>query len=144
MPERGGKKITLQDLATHTSGLPRLPANIAPKDATNPYADYTVDQLYDFLGYQLPRDIGEKYEYSNLGAGLLGHVLARRAGMDYETLVRTRITGPLGMKSTTISLSQEMKTRWLPGKARCCSRRANWDLPTLAGAGALRSSVNDC
>ena len=63
VPERGGKKITLQDLATHTSALPRLPSNLAPKDPTNPYADYTVAQLYDFLStYELPRDIGAEYE----------------------------------------------------------------------------------
>src|SRR5512132_4333622 len=105
IPERGGRQITLQDLATHTSGLPRLPSNLAAKDASNPYADYTVAQLYAFLSaYQLTRDIGSKYEYSNLGAGLLGHLLARRAGVDYETLVRTRITGPLGMNSTVVTV----------------------------------------
>ena len=55
-----------------------------------------VDQLYAFqASYDLPRDIGARYEYSNLGVGLLGHVLSRHAGVDYETLVRTRITGPL-------------------------------------------------
>ena len=92
MPERNGRQITLEDLATHTSGLPRLPTNLSPKDAANPYADYSVEQLYQFLsGYQLTRDIGSQYEYSNLGGGLLGHVLARRAGMDYEKFVRSRI-----------------------------------------------------
>src|SRR5688572_14927650 len=57
VPERGGKKITLQDLAMHVSGLPRLPSNFAPKEESNPYADYTDKHLYDFLGsYALPRD----------------------------------------------------------------------------------------
>ena len=98
MPERNDKEITFLDLATHTSGLPRLPTNLKPKDAANPYADYTVAQLYEFLStYELPRDIGSQYEYSNLGGGLLGHVLTLRSGMDYATLVRTRITGPLGI-----------------------------------------------
>ncbi len=82
MPERGGKQITLEDLATHTSGLPRMPTNFTPKDPANPYADYSVEQMYQFLSaYQLTRDIGSQYEYSNLGGGLLGHALARRAGM---------------------------------------------------------------
>ena len=95
MPERGGRSITLHDLATHTSGLPREPSNLQPKDPSNPFADYSVEQLYEFLsGYQLTRDIGSEFDYSNLGAGLLGHVLAQRAGTDYETLVRARITGP--------------------------------------------------
>jgi serine-type D-Ala-D-Ala carboxypeptidase/endopeptidase len=106
VPERGGAKITLQHLAMQTSALPRLPSNLNPKDANNPYADYTVQQLYEFLSSaELTRDIGSRYEYSNLGAGLLGHALARRAGTDYETLVRKSILDPLGMKSTSITLS---------------------------------------
>src|SRR6185295_12423054 len=67
LPERSGRAITLVDLATHTSGLPRMPDNMHPQDPSNPYADYTVDQLYQFLGtVELTRDIGAKFEYSNL------------------------------------------------------------------------------
>ena len=70
-----------------------------------------VDQLYEFLsGYTLPRDPGDKFEYSNLGAGLLGHALARRAGTDYETLVRRRITAKLGMTNTAITLTPDMES----------------------------------
>src|SRR6185312_474124 len=88
MPQRNGKQITLIDLATHTSGLPRMPENFRPKDPNNPYADYTVEALYSFLtSYELHRDIGIKYLYSNLGFGLLGQALAQRAGVDYEKLV---------------------------------------------------------
>ena len=144
VPERGGKKITLADLATHTSGLPRLPANLAPKDMSNPYADYTVQQLYDFLShYELPRDIGAQYEYSNLGAGLLGHALALRAKMSYEALVRARILDPLKMKSTAIMLPDALQKRLVAGHDPSGRIAKNWDLPTLAGAGALRSSAND-
>jgi CubicO group peptidase (beta-lactamase class C family) len=144
VPERGGRVITLVDLSTHTSGLPRLPSNLQPKDPSNPYADYTVEQLYQFLSsYQLTRDIGSQFEYSNLGGGLLGQALARRAGMDYEALVHSRITGPLGMSSTGITLTPEMKTRLAVGHNDKLEATSNWDLPTLAGAGALRSSAND-
>ena len=144
VPERGGKKITLVDLATHTSGLPRMPTNFHPKDPANPYADFSVAQLYEFLAtVELTRDIGSTYEYSNLGGGLLGHALARRAGTDYETLVRTRILEPLGMKSTAITLSKSMKEHLTPGHNAGLQQVANWDLPTLAGAGALRSTAND-
>ncbi|MGD1211601.1 MAG: serine hydrolase [Candidatus Acidiferrales bacterium] len=144
MPERNGRSITLVDLATHTSGLPRLPTNMTPKDVTNPYADYSVEQLYQFLSsYQLTRDIGSQYEYSNLGGGLLGHLLARRAGMDFEALVRSRICGPLGMNNTRITLTPEMKERLAVGHNQAMDTVANWDLPTLAGAGALRSTAND-
>jgi CubicO group peptidase (beta-lactamase class C family) len=144
VPTRNGKEITLLDLATHTSGLPRMPNNFAPKDSSNPYVDYTVDQMYAFLSnHTLSRDIGAKYEYSNYGAGLLGHILALKAGMDYETLVKTRICDPLKMNSTRIQLSPELRARLATGHDGDLKAVANWDLPTLAGAGALRSTVND-
>lgn len=143
-PARNGRQITLLDLATQTSGLPRMPDNFAPKDDGNPYADYTVAQLYDFLSrYELKRDIGEKYEYSNLGGGLLGHVLALRAGTNYETLVVRRICDPLGMSSTRITLPPELKSRLATGHNSSGMPVKNWDIPTLAGAGALRSTAND-
>jgi serine-type D-Ala-D-Ala carboxypeptidase/endopeptidase len=144
MPTRGGQQITLIDLATHRSSLPRLPDNFSPKDTANPYADYTVEQLYEFLNtYTLTRDVGVRHQYSNLGGGLLGHVLAHRAGMDFEALVRQRITGPLGMKDTAIALSPDMKARLAVGHDGRMKQAKNWDIPTLAGAVALRSTAND-
>ncbi|HJX85055.1 MAG TPA: serine hydrolase domain-containing protein, partial [Candidatus Angelobacter sp.] len=144
VPERNGRKITLLDLATQTSGLPYMPDNLKPKDRLNPFADYTVEQMYAFVSsYELTRDIGSKYEYSNLGVGLLGHALSLRAGMDYEKLVQTRILGPLKMSSTGITLTPEMRSHLAHGHTAGLAPMPNWDLPTLAGAGALRSSVND-
>jgi CubicO group peptidase (beta-lactamase class C family) len=70
MPGRSGKSVTLLDLSTHSSGLPGLPSNLKPKDLRNPYAGYSVDDLYEFLsGYTLPRDPGSEFEYTNLGGG---------------------------------------------------------------------------
>jgi len=146
MPQRGGRQITLVDLATHTSGLPRLPTNLAfsMRSLANPYANYSVEHLYEFLShYKLKRDIGSQQRYSNLGAGPLGHVLALRAGMDYEALVRSRICEPLGMRDTRVTLTSEMKARLAAGHDAFLRPAENWDLPTLAGAGALRSSAND-
>lgn len=144
VPTRDGKEITLLDLSTQVSGLPRLPGNLNPKDPRNPYADFTVDQMYAFLsGYELTRDIGATYEYSNLGVGLLGHVLALRAGKSYERLLTERILDPLGMKDTRIVLTSGMKRRLAQGHDEAGAKAANWDLPTLAGAGALRSTAAD-
>ncbi len=82
--------------------------NLAPRDFTNPYADYSIDQLGAFLGsYKLLRDPGESFEYSNLGVGLLGHLLANKAGTSYEALVTQRLLAPLGMTSTAITLTPE-------------------------------------
>jgi CubicO group peptidase (beta-lactamase class C family) len=100
--------------------------------------------MYDFLsGYTLTRDIGAKYEYSNLGMGLLGHALALRAGTSYFDLLRQRILEPLGMKDTRITLTPELQGRLALGHDGRGLVVANWDIPTLAGAGALRSTVND-
>ena len=144
VPERNGKKITLLDLSMQISGLPRMPNNMAPKDLGNIYADYTPAKLYEFLAnYSLPRDIGTKYEYSNLGAGLLGHALARKAGLSYEQLVRKRILEPLGMSDTTITLTADQKKRLASGYDPGLEPAKNWDFDALAGCGALRSTVND-
>ena len=144
VPERNGKKITLLDLATQSSGLPRMPTNFRPKDPQNPYADYTPQQMYEFLsGYELTRDPGEKYEYSNLGVGLLGHALSLRAGKDYETLVRERIFKPLKMDNTAITFTPAMKAHLAGGHDLGLRPAANWDIATLSGAGAIRSTAND-
>lgn len=136
--------ITLEHLVTHMSGLPVMPSNLSPADPSNPYADYTVNQMYEFLtSHTLARGPGEKYEYSNLGAGLLGHILALRTGVDYETLVQTRIATPLEMESTAITLSDALRARLALGHSNDLKQVSNWDIPTLAGAGALRSTVND-
>lgn len=143
-PTWDGKEITLRHLANHTSGLPRNPGNLNPKDPRNPLADYSVEQMYEFLSsYALTREMGAKYEYSNLGGGLLGHILALRAGTDFETLLRTRICRPLKMDDTRVTLTPEMKARLTGGHNPSLQPTPNWDLPTLAGAGALRSTVND-
>ncbi len=144
LPKRDGREITLLDLATHTSALATLPSNFSPKDGHNPYADYSVEQMYSALSnYKLTRKIGEKYEYSNLGMGLLGHILALRTGVDYEQLVKDRITTPLGMSDTAIALTAEMQKRLAVGHNEGLEEVKNWDLPTLAGAGALRSTAAD-
>ena len=144
MPTRGGRDITLLDLSTHRSGLPRMPDNFDPADLANPYADYTVEQLYAFLtSHELRRDIDAQGEYSNLSVGLLGHVLALAAGSSYEDLVRERILEPLGMSSTGITLSDDMRHWLVQGHDMAGNAAANWDIVTLAGAGALRSNVQD-
>jgi CubicO group peptidase (beta-lactamase class C family) len=96
----------------------------------DPGADYTVEQLYQFLStYELPREIGSQYEYSNLGMGLLGHVLAVRTGIDYEALVRSRILDPLGMTMTGIALSPAMKAQLAIGRDAEGTPTALWTFP---------------
>ena len=144
MPTRNGKEITLGLLSEQRSGLPRLPTNLAPTDMSNPYADYTDQQLYDFLsGYELPRDPGAEFEYSNLGVGLLGHVLALHAGTSYEALVKERILEPLDMSHSAVTFTPWMLEHLALGHNAGGDVVSNWDAPTLAGAGALRSTAED-
>ena len=144
VPTRNGKAITLALLAEQRSGLPRLPDNMRPADAANPYADYSVAQLYQFLSnHQLTRDPGQTWEYSNLGVGLLGHALARATGQSYEELVRERVLAPLRMTNTSVTLTPPMRERLALGHGPQGGVVANWTIPTLAGAGALLSTVTD-
>jgi D-alanyl-D-alanine-carboxypeptidase/D-alanyl-D-alanine-endopeptidase len=144
VPDYQGKPITLLDLATYTSALPNLPDNFASKDPLNPYADYTVEKLHAFLsGYTLKYPPGTLYEYANLGFGLLGHALARRDGKSYEALMVERICDPLGLRSTRITLTEDMRSRLAQGHNWGLEPTPLWDNPTLAGAGAVRSTAND-
>ena len=144
LPTRNGKAITLGNLAMQNSGLPRMPSNFAPANPANPYADYTVQQMYDFLsGFQLARDPGAEFEYSNLGVGLLGHILSRVTGMSYEEMERQRVWTPLGMSNTAITFTPWMKAHLAVGHDPRGNVTSNWDVTTLAGAGAIRSTTND-
>jgi len=144
-PEYEGRSITLLDLATHTSGLPNMPSNMPQADPSNPYADYTMDQMYDFLsGYRLTRAPASTYEYSNYGMGLLGNLLVRAADQaDYEALLLNRITRPLGMDSTRIEMTPEMLSNLAIPHSSYSVATNLWDNPTLPGAGALQSTAND-
>ena len=143
VPTRNDKSITIKDVATHSSSLPRMPDNFAPANPNNPYADYTIEMAYDFIsGVELTRDIGERYEYSNLALGMLGHILELQYDKDYEAIMVERIANPLGMNNTRIVFTPEMKKHLAKGHNNG-EEVENWDLPALAGAGAIRSSPVD-
>lgn len=142
-PTYKSDSIKLINLSNHTSSLPRLPDNFRPSNDGNPYADYTEKQLYDFLnGYKLNRDIGSQYEYSNYAQGLLGYILASKKNISYEELLLEVITKPLGIENTRITLTSNMKNALALGHSEGIEVE-NWDIPTLAGAGAIRSTTVD-
>jgi CubicO group peptidase (beta-lactamase class C family) len=146
MPTYRDRAITLFQLATHTSSLPRLPKNLwkTVKDEQNPYANYSVEDLYDFLNQcRLWRMVGSQVAYSNLGMGLLGHILALIDGRPYERAVIERICLPFEMTDTSITLSEAQQQRLAQGHNAKGEPAPKWDLPTLAGAGALSSTATD-
>jgi CubicO group peptidase (beta-lactamase class C family) len=139
-----GDEISLLDLATHRSGLPPMPASFQPANPANPAADFDVARLYNFLrGRGVDRRADAPFVYSNLGFGLLGHALGQRAGVDYGTLLRQVIAGPLGMNDTALDLSPEQQRRLLRGHDDYGRPIPLWDFDVLAGAGGLHSTAPD-
>lgn len=139
-----GPEISLLDLATHHSGLPRLPNNLKPANMADPYADYGPEQLEAFLKERgVGRPAKTEFLYSNLGMGLLGFALAQKAGMPYAEMIRDEVTGPLGLKDTVIALSPEQQARFIQGYNGAHNPQGPWHLGALEGAGALRSTAGD-
>src|ERR1041385_6340785 len=143
VPQFNGKKITLEDLADHTSGLPEWPSNVWLNNTVgNINPDYNATQLYQALSdTKLTREPGSQVQYSSFGIGLLGHILSLKSGgIPFEQLVKERILDVLGMNDTKIALSQnEINNRFpvghLDGKEIITPR-----VPTiLADSGAFRS-----
>lgn len=142
IPSYNGLEITLEDLATHTSGLPHDPPNM-PLNGPG-FQKYTREQLYQALSsIKLTSAPGSKYHYSNFGMALLGNILSSKAGMPYEQLVINRILNVLGMNSTSITLSDTLKSRFAIG------HRNGRELPTIdnplpyAPVGGIRSTAFD-
>ena len=162
IPQYKGHKITIEDLATHTSGLPEFPSNYCPSFAiSNAQSiddkvqrvrnlmsctkNYTFDQLYQGLSNTtITREPGSKYEYSTFGTGLLGRILTLKSNMSsYDELLTKRILNVLGMNSTGVYLSDEQKSRLAIGHL------SGRELPLfnisnpLVPGGGLYSSAND-
>jgi CubicO group peptidase (beta-lactamase class C family) len=147
VPQFNGKKITLEDLADHTSGLPEWPSNVWLNNTVgNINPDYNATQLYQALSdTKLTREPGSQVQYSSFGIGVLGHILSLKSGgIPFEQLVKERILDVLGMNDTKIALSQdEINNRFpvghLDGKEIITPR-----VPTiLADSGAFRSTGPD-
>jgi len=145
VPSLNGRQITLLDLATHTSGLPRLPTGYVSPDPGNPYAHFAAEHLYAFLNrHELEREPGAKFEYSNLGMGLLGHALARAAGADgFQALVADRVLRPLGMAMTAYGRTAALAPWMTRGHDQQGAVAPYFDVAVLAGGGGLNSDVTD-
>jgi CubicO group peptidase (beta-lactamase class C family) len=145
LPERSGKVITLEHLATAHSGLPRMPLNFQPQDPANPYIDYREAELTYFISnYDLTRDPGSEYEYSNLGMGLLGYILTRVSEKPYSKLTEELITKPLGMNHTFISGMRTEKPLASGYADKIPMKAWTWsDQSVITGAGGIVSNAED-
>ena len=143
VPEYKGKKIVLDHMSTHTAGFPYVPNNFIMKNMYNPFCEYSVEALYDFLcTFELQNKPGSKYIYSNICIGLLGHILSLKTNLEYESLIFERLLKPLGMDNTKVTLTEEMKRRF--AKAHIRDKIVpHWDIAVFEGAGALHSTAKD-
>ncbi len=135
--------ITLRELSTHTSGLPRVPDNMDPTDPLDPYMGYDRALLLSFLVAFNPDALVKEYAYSNLGAGLLGVIAADAAESSFSEAMQREVTVPLGMNDTGFEVKRDQSDRLARGFSAGADM-PNWDgFDALAGAGALLSSVDD-
>lgn len=144
LPNGAAKRITVRMLATHTSGLPSLPPAIPPDNFVNPYANFAEADLWESLRHvKLDFEPGTNAAYSNLAAGVLGTLLARRADTTYAELLARRITRPLGMIDTVVALTDPQRARFAPPFNSAGQPWTPWDFQALAGAGGIRSTLAD-
>lgn len=142
-------EITLVRLATHTSGLPKMPSNLGRsmrRSRRNPFAAYTTADLLEYLsGYKSRQDwkSTEQIHYSNVGMALLGYILAQQMGTSYEQAVINKVCDPLDLTDTRITLNPKHKQRLAAPHRANGKPGDNWDIPAFEGAAALHSTAND-
>ena len=150
-----GRPILIEHLATHTSGLPRLPDNLVSSEPDDPMKGYSVERLYAFLdqyaeaqrdGREFPSDFEDsegRYAYSDLGMGLLGHVLEQAADQSYDDLVRELLGDPLKLANTANASTPSMRTYLATGHDHARRPLPAWSDTTLVGGTGLRSNLLD-
>jgi CubicO group peptidase (beta-lactamase class C family) len=145
-PQFNGHKITLEDLATHFSGLPEWPSNVWLNNNVGVFnPNYNATLLYQALSdFKLTRAPGSQFQYSSFGIGLLGQLLSLKAGISYQQLVKDRILDVLGMNDTKIALSQNEINNRFPVGHMSGKEITTPTIPTvLADAGAFHSTASD-
>ncbi|KZW99217.1 hypothetical protein JL49_18515 [Pseudoalteromonas luteoviolacea] len=146
IPILGNKSISFGALATHTSGLPRLPPGLLWqalfKRRHNPYEAYLRDDLLYHLEHTIKLGTTGKMHYSNLGAGLLGYALSELEGGSYTELLQNRLFKPLHMRNSFTNW-RDVAGELVIGIGKNGEPANNWDLGVLQGAGAVLSCVKD-
>lgn len=136
---------TLLNLATHTSGLPRMPTNFIEKEQnpTNPYANYTTTDLIDFLkNYEVSLRKG-RYQYAHVNYAVLEYILEKHTQQSLEQLLQTKVFQPLGMPNTSLLLSEVLQQKMTPSYDLTGKKVAPWVCQTFKGALGLKSSMPD-
>ncbi|MCC5855958.1 MAG: serine hydrolase [Idiomarina sp.] len=139
LPTHNGEVIRIRHLLTHSSGLPRLPANLSPANVQDPYADYTEAQLLEALSQFTPEfALNERFGYSNFAVMTLSYVVSRAAGRPLSELYQDYLYTPIGMTHTSFTGDT---MQGMSGEGR---PMPNWNFPTnMEGVGGVRSTLRD-
>lgn len=136
--------ITFQNLATHTSGLPRMPANLVPSEPLDPFRDYDRQALFSYLkGYKRHNKPDSIYEYSNLGYGIIGELLAYRNNSSYAELIEKTICKPLHLENTIVFPSGDQLQHFIPTYNSEGKLTPHWHFQAMSGAGSLKTTITD-
>jgi CubicO group peptidase (beta-lactamase class C family) len=139
-----GTAVTLKTLSNHSSGLPRMPSNFQSTDMSDPYKNYSINDLFSFYkSFKPTRKPGEKYEYSNLAVGTLGVIIEGVYHENYEKLFTDIICKPLGMNETRELLRQQDSSKFAKGYNEDGAYNPPWNFEALGAAGGIRSTTYD-
>jgi len=142
--EYQGVHVTIRTMANHSSGIPRMPSNLHPKDTLNPFKDYDDNDLFSFYrNFKLQRKPGDTYEYSNLAAATLGVILGRIYNRSFESLIVEKIANPLGMNDTRQFIKSGDSLRLARGYGPNYTPVPQWEYKSLVGSGSILSTVAD-
>lgn len=146
------QSVTLKQLATHTAGFPSIPKSLEARVRgltgkedflLDPYSHLAPHMVFEYLATAEDKRAPGRFEYSNFGMGLLGHVLEHVTGKSYETLMQERVLAPLGMHSTSTTLTAKLQSRLAQGHSPQGTPTRVWTFAALAGAGAFYSHAED-
>src|SRR5690606_6181669 len=137
LTDKKGKQVTLKSLATHSSGLPRLPSNLEVTNQYNPYENYDKNSMYSFLSQHTPRTVGRQFVYSNLGFGLLGDVLSSYKQTPFRSLIRNQILKPLHLTHTYFEVPSAQKSHMAKGYLGT-EEVPLWKFKVMDAAGGLK------
>lgn len=138
--------VSFKELSNHTSGLPRLPSNLdlATVNITDPYKNYGKADLIDYLtkSVEISKEFKGNYQYSNLGAGLIGYILCEIENSSFDSLLQNKIFSKYNMPNSTAQLDN-VKKGLVKGLDTAGNETSNWDFSVLEGAGGILSNVED-
>ncbi len=146
------QQVTLKQLVTHTSGFPRVPKSLLKKAGRlagkenlllDPYSFVNSSDIFEYLKTTEDMRKPGRFEYSNFGMGLVGHILEKVTESKFESLIEEKLLAPLDMKNTSIELTPQMKEYLIQGYTSKGSPNPPWTFNALAGAGAFNSNAED-